>query len=469
MPFPSCYDPVADAAGSADPLGTLGGSERLAEVILPGLTARMWRARLLTFTVVAADIADAVVRDGDEQEDIRLPARLAFERLFVSALVRREEAEPDRYAGASRRVPGTRTARRALRAADEPLTRRSFIKGQAVNGPSGVMARLARQIGLLDGDGGIIARGHDLRAAWARATEENEEDGELGWRAVAAVAAHLAGDRWPKPKDRVWGVLADALRPDRMPAGERKVVSELLHADEPHGIRRRVLELLRDPRCLAVYGAAAPRAGSRGEVERPVLVDGLLPVLGDGPVDEHIALAVRAANAYERVSAVFSATFELMLWSLRASGGSAPPAKLLKVGPVLPSLKSWCGGLAPVEPMLRELLSAVAGRGPFEDEGVPAALSLAYEDAARATASPAALLEAVMTRHERVQGEKRKPAWVDRSASWTLMPGTPVQDGPPAAPAAGFLHPYRVVNAYSLLQDLKLVKGVRHDGEDDGE
>jgi hypothetical protein len=254
-----------------------------------------------------------------------------------------------------------------------------------------------------------------------------------------------------------------------MSAGERKVVSELLHADAPHGIRRRVLELLRDPRCLAVYRAAASTAGSRGELERPVLVDGLLPLLGDGPVDEVIALAVRAADAYERFSGIFAATFELTLWSLRANGGSAPPAKLVKFGPVSSSLRSWCGGLAAVVPVLRELLPAVAGRGPFEDEGVPAALSLAYEDAARATASPAALLEAVMTRHERVQGEKRKPTWVDRSAAWTLMPGTPVQDGQPAAPAIGYLHPYRVLNAYSLLQDLQLVKGVRPDGEDDGE
>jgi hypothetical protein len=45
------YDPAADASGSSDPLGTLAVSERLAEMLLPGLTARMWRARLLTSTL----------------------------------------------------------------------------------------------------------------------------------------------------------------------------------------------------------------------------------------------------------------------------------------------------------------------------------------------------------------------------------------------------------------------------------
>src|SRR6516225_5000401 len=99
MPISPPYDPAADASGSSDPLGTLGGSERLAEVLLPGLTARMWRARLLTLAVVAADGADAVVRKSGDQEDLRLRARLGFERLHVSSLVRCEENDPGTYSG----------------------------------------------------------------------------------------------------------------------------------------------------------------------------------------------------------------------------------------------------------------------------------------------------------------------------------------------------------------------------------
>ncbi|HUY36465.1 MAG TPA: hypothetical protein VMV69_27255 [Pirellulales bacterium] len=168
MPSSPPYDPVADASGSSDPLGTMGGSERLAEVLLPGLTARMWRARLLTFAVVAADIADEVVRRSSDQEDLRLKAKLAFERLFVSGLVRREADVPERYSGSSRRLPGQRIARQVLRFTDEPLTRQNFIKGQAVNGQSGVMSRLARHLELLGDDGQVAGRGFDLRSEWAR-------------------------------------------------------------------------------------------------------------------------------------------------------------------------------------------------------------------------------------------------------------------------------------------------------------
>jgi len=75
-----------------------------------GLTARMWRARLLTFSVVAADIADRIVRQQSDHEDLRLTARLAFERLFVSALVRAEREDPEHYSGVARHVPGSRTA-----------------------------------------------------------------------------------------------------------------------------------------------------------------------------------------------------------------------------------------------------------------------------------------------------------------------------------------------------------------------
>jgi hypothetical protein len=168
MPISPPYDPAANASGSSDPLGTLGGSERLAEVLLPGLTARMWRARHLTFAVVAADVADAVVRKSGDQEDLRLRARLAFERLYVSSLVRCEENDPGTYSGISRRVPGRRVARTALHAGDEPLTRQNFIKGQAVNGPSGVMSRLTRNLQLIDDDVQVAGRGLDLKTAWAR-------------------------------------------------------------------------------------------------------------------------------------------------------------------------------------------------------------------------------------------------------------------------------------------------------------
>ena len=48
----------------------------------------MWRGRLLTITTLAAHVADCVVIRIN-RDDVRLEARLAFERLLVSAIVRK--------------------------------------------------------------------------------------------------------------------------------------------------------------------------------------------------------------------------------------------------------------------------------------------------------------------------------------------------------------------------------------------
>ena len=134
LPMATPLDPAEEPPGSIDPLGTLAHAERLADALLPGFTARMWRGRLLTFATVAAAIADRTVALMDGREDLRLEARLAFERLFVSAVVRMADRDPATYANAPRRLPGRDLAKKAL-LQGEPLTRANFLKGQAVNGP----------------------------------------------------------------------------------------------------------------------------------------------------------------------------------------------------------------------------------------------------------------------------------------------------------------------------------------------
>ncbi len=477
MPTSPPYDPSADASGSSDPLGTLAGSERLAEVLLPGLTARMWRARLLTFAVVAADLADSVVRKSGDQEDLRLKARLGFERLYVSALVRCEENDPRSYSGATRRVPGRRVARRVLHAGDEPLTRQNFIKGQAVNGPSGVMSRLARNLHLLDTDGRVAGRGHDLRSAWARSAAAEidanpHEDGRpgsgFGRTVLPAVIEHTGGGAWPRPKAGIWTLLADTLRPDRLPAAERKLLARLLDEEPRHGLRPRILQLLRDERCLEVYDRHAD-ADDRGLIERPVLLDGVQGLLGSGPVDRQIAVAIRTIDAFERFSVTLSVVFQNVLWGLRSAGGATSPERLLRVGKVAAAARWGIDRLGKLLPDVRSVLVDVAGQGPFEEQRVPDLLSAVCSDCESGLASAAGLLDAMLTRHERVQQEKRKPVWVSRSEAWVLMPGTPVFEPRPLDGPEAFVHPYRVLNAYSLMRDLQLVKGVRQHEESDGE
>jgi hypothetical protein len=58
LPQSTPHDPAEDPPGSIDPLGTVTGAEQLAEVLFPGVTARMWRVRLLTFAACVAATAD---------------------------------------------------------------------------------------------------------------------------------------------------------------------------------------------------------------------------------------------------------------------------------------------------------------------------------------------------------------------------------------------------------------------------
>jgi hypothetical protein len=80
LPISTDFDPSEDSPGSTDPLGTLGGAERLADILLPGLTARMYRIRLLTVTALTAAIAERVVRMTNGREEARLPSPFQFER-----------------------------------------------------------------------------------------------------------------------------------------------------------------------------------------------------------------------------------------------------------------------------------------------------------------------------------------------------------------------------------------------------
>lgn len=463
LPICTPYDPAADAAGSADPLGTAGGSEQLAEVILPGLTARMWRARLLTLAVIAADIADAVIKDVDDEEQRRLDAVLAFERLYVSSLVRNEENDRT----IARRVPGSRTARRALHA-DEPLTKQNFIKGQAVNGPSGVMNRLARQLGLLNDDGKVSNRGNDLKSAWYRKIAETEKlDAADGGELYRLARKHVRGGPWPGRKAPIWDLLVQQLRPDKIPKSERTLIERLLRADPEFGIRGRFVDLLLDKRCQAFHSQASNFDG-RGQVEETVLLKGVRPLIGSGPIDEAISVALQAIEVYEQFSVVFASVFDRVLWILRSAGGSVSADEVLPKARIYSGWDELRSQLTKVVTKARDLLPSISHLEVFNRQRVPSLMERVLEDAERGATDLDCLIEAALTRHERVHREKRKPTWVDRSKKWTLMPGTPVVQDPFSRPSNGFVHPYRVINAYSLLYDLGLTnKRVESDGEDD--
>jgi len=461
LPLKTPLDPAEDPPGSLDPLGTLIHAERLAEILLPGFTVRMWRGRLLTLATVAAEIADRTVALMGGREDVRLDARLAFERLSVSAVVRLTEHEPVEYARASVGLPGRTLAKKAL-LSGEPVTRVNFLKGQAVNGPFGVIARLARQLGLIDDDGRRGPNAVALIMAWA--DDEGlpgvlDEDGAAIWRgaawvddAVKRTAACVGNTDWPGNGHRIWEQLARHLRPDHIGVKERRTLLRML---ETAAVRRRMLGLLTER--VDVYRHAW-ETGDRGQVERSVLLHGVRPRLGGDPVDRLIAGVIAAIDAYERTVGLLQQAFEGLIWALKMRGGRARPEVVLEDPRLHRHLERTRVGLAEVVSSLERVAERLRDQPSIDVPQFVEPLLRLREDAVAAGASVPALVDRVLRRHERVQRDKTKAPWIERESHWTLMPGeNRVSGDGPTVRQDTYLHPMKISNAYSILGDLRQV------------
>lgn len=469
LPLATPLDPAEELPGSLDPLGTLAPVERLVEELLPAFTVRMWRARLLTYTSVAALVADRTVALMGGREDSRLEARLAFERLFVSAIVRRYEEDPDAFGGARRRLPGRAMARKAL-LAREPLTRGNFLKGQAVNGPFGVMARLARNLELIDDDGRQGRKALGLLMAWME--DEGlpgilDEDG-AGTRegsrwitdAVKATAAAI-GKSEPGTGHRVWEQLAVRMRPDRIGRHERQFLLEALRS---HPVRRRVIELLEGG--AEVYRVAAEKS-DRGVAERAALLRAVRPQLSGDGVDRAIADATVAIETYEQVAGLLQQAFDGLIWALKHRGGRAALPALLADARLSRHLERTRRGLTRRLPDFERAVDGLRHQPVLSRPQLVEPLARFGEDSATGLDSISTLADAVLRRHERVQREKRKSVWIEREAHLTLVPGDHRIDGEsPPVREGSYIHPMKIENAYAILADLGRVSVRPSDAEE---
>lgn len=461
LPFPTELDPTESPPTSVDPLGTLGAAERLGDVILPGFTNRMWRARLLTLSALAAEISDRVVRQSGREAD-RSQARLAFERLYVAAIARAAELQREAFLGATRNVPGITLATAAFRS-NVPLVPANFLRAQSVNGPTGVMARLARAMDLVKEDWSPSSHA-GLLLAWARDRELpgllDERGGSKGSDFLARVTKHtrraLEGE-WPGPGQQVWIELTKHLRPDRVGCQERAVIRRLLDESDRSGVRRRVLcGLVRVSRTWA-------RAPDGRDPERQTL-RAFRQTLGSTPVDVQIATALNAIDAYEKGSAALEQTFDLIRWGLRETG-QASPSRLASSRSVSAALSTTRHQLRAAARDLKRAAATIDTTPALAGQQHGASLRELAAVCECGVDSNEALVTAVLDRHEKVQGAKRKRTWIDRAEKLVLMPGFGFDgDGPPNY-IGTFRHPYRVANAFAFLSALNRIGGSSSYGE----
>lgn len=476
LPFTTPYDPAEDPPGSIDPLGTVAGAEQMADVLFAGMTARMWRARHLTFTALAALVAEQAAWTEGANEELRLEARLALERLFVSAIARQERRD-EQWQAAARRLPGISLARRALAAGDQPLGRQTFLKGQAINGPFGVVARLARHLDIIDNDNRVSRNGQELLLAWAAEQELPgllDEGGSRStgatWirRLTKAVVEHVRGD-WPRPGWWGWTELAERLRPDQVGTGERRVIHRHISGD-PTGVRRRSLELLERKETVADYRSLLG-SGSRGLVDRQVLLGDVRPLLrpDEDAADRTIDYTIRLIDAYEQVGGYLESAMRGLLWGLTRRGGRTTEADLLADPTLSPHLSALRGSLDQAARQLKTQLGELRHHPHVQDAVDLERLDQLLSDAEAGAGGDRQLVEQLMERHGRVQKQKRKGVWIERAGPyWTLMPGFGDAGETPWKHDGAYLHPFRVTNAFSLLTDLGRILRIEvPDGEEE--
>lgn len=159
IPYRSLADPEVQGEGSIDPLGLAALADHLADWILPGLTARMWRPRFLTAIAVASVTVEPF---GEElAKDGVTPPWLVFEWYYVEAMARLNDADGNQL----RRIPGIEKGRQALRDG-VPLSADRYLKTPKVFGFHGVYKRLARHVDVVDDDLALGENGHRLLRLW---------------------------------------------------------------------------------------------------------------------------------------------------------------------------------------------------------------------------------------------------------------------------------------------------------------
>ena len=478
LPLPTPFDPAEDPPGSIDPLGTVATAEQLADVLLPGLTARMWRARHLTFTALAALVGERASAMEGDNEEMRLEARLGLERLFVSAVAWKDEKKEGDWSKAARRLPGIGLARRAIRSGHQPLGKQNFLKGQAINGPFGVVQRLARNLDIIDDDNRLSRSGEELLLAWSAEQDlggilddTNSKSRGSKWfkKLLRDVIDHVRHGTWPNNGWWGWTDLADRLRPDQLGKREKKVLFRLL-ASESSAARRRCIYLLLSPDLLQSYKTVTAN-GTRGDLDREILAQQMQAhVQGEeDEVDRLIRYTVQLIEAYEQVSGYAESAFRGLLWALTRRGGRSTVDELLGDSVLASNLALTRGKLTRVAKQLQSMLTDLKEHPQVLDVLNLERVEQLMQDALAGQTSERALVDAAMERHRRVQSQKRKGVWIEQDDPyWTLMPGFGDNSDDPWSHGGAYLHPFRVSNAYSLLSDLGKVKGVGvPDGEED--
>ncbi len=414
FPRMSAYDPGAVGEGGLDPMGSGAVSDRIANLLVPGLRARMSQPRFTTLSAVGAIACQALT--DKTADDGKTTADIAFEWLIVEALVRSTEH------GRKDGLPGSQKAMRALRAR-ERLSRRTYLSGPRVFGFTGVYRPFSRDVGVLAiddlpaenavmlvrawerdhdlpgfVDGNVAKAGGRLRKEIADACSRTLDRGECAAPAEGALMPSLAG----------------CLAPREAGEHERAALQQLIRSGT-HELRNELAERL-------------VRIGSSPEETQRDLALRLLP-----GSSQPLRLALQAAIDYEAATTAIDNAFRRFLAHTTQQHGAVISRAGALATPGQAESARTIGGMA------QRAIDAVIALG---DASLANDAMQVLGPFARQF-SPDGFFDALIERHEQVQANRKKLSWLDQiDRQWTVRPPYRGQDND--LDDAIWTHPMRI-------------------------
>lgn len=423
LPRLSAYDPGAVGEGGLDPLGLSAVADRIANVLAPGIRARMSHPRFVTVSAVGA-IAYQTMHEIMADQG-RTTVDIAFEWLVVEAIVRHPGKR--RTEG----LPGNHKAARA-KAANERLSRRTYLNGPRVFGFTGVYRPLSRNVGVLtvgDLPGENAVR---LVRAWESDLQlsgyvdglSSTPGGRLRKDIASACRLSLEkGECASPPNGQLLCDLSDYLAPREAKSNERRVLRELITTGE-HEIRNEI---------AAKLVASPPSKGMTQHDLAGQLLTGTSP---------QTRRALQAAIDYEAAATVLDYTFRRFLaYTAQQHASVISPSNVLQ-SPGLENLAPRIGGL------VQQAIESVAE---LEDVGLSSETIHVLQLFGKKL-KPMEFFEALVERHEQVQSKKKKLSWLDQlGRDWTVR--TPYRIQSDHLKDEIWAHPMRLVTLANLLAE----------------
>ena len=419
LPRLSAYDPGADGEGGLDPLGLGAASDRIANVLAPGVRARMIQPRFVTVSAVGAfayqTLHELTADDGKTTVDI------AFEWLVVEAIVR--YAEQDLV----KALPGSQKAARA-KVNGVRLSRRTYLSGPRVFGFTGVYRPLSRDVGVLTPDDRPAANAERLVRAWENDFQlpgyvDGVSDGGKLRREITDACMQTLEKGECAASDRLLRKLAACLAPVKMNGNARHVLRELITVGE-HEIRNELTAIL----------VASPPSVDTTQRELALQL-----LARSSPQTQR---ALQAAIDYEEAATALDNTFRRFLAHTTQQHGSViSRANALQTE-----------GLAELAPRIGDLVQkAIDSTAHLGDVGLSNEVVDGFRlFANRLTAGE--FFDALIARHEQVQASKKKLSWLDQiDGNWTVR--TPYRTQDNDLKDETWAHPMRLVTLARFLRE----------------